>query len=133
MAMLRQRLCSGSVWMASRKYRCPSIIVRMSSGCFSRLGDTSGMSSGLAERSLTVPRDLGFTTTVVMVKHLNEPPVPPRDRVATVHGATERVVLKMLAKAPKDRYQTPAELLDDLEGLRADRTGGAEHGEGFHG
>lgn len=64
-----------------------------------------------------VPPFDGPNPTVVMVKHLNEPPVPPRDRVATVHGATERVVLKMLAKAPKDRYQTPAELLDDLEAL----------------
>ncbi len=64
-----------------------------------------------------VPPFDGPNPTVVMVKHLNEAPIPPRDRVATVHPASERVVLTMLAKSPKDRYQTPAELLEDLEAL----------------
>ena len=62
------RSASGLVWKARRKKRWPSIIARASAGSFSRFGETSGMSSGSAERSRTKPRDFGFTTTVVMVR-----------------------------------------------------------------
>jgi eukaryotic-like serine/threonine-protein kinase len=57
----------------------------------------------------------GPNPAVIMVKHLNEPPTPPKKRRPEISPALERVVLRMLAKAPRDRYQTPAALLADLE------------------
>ncbi len=65
-----------------------------------------------------VPPFDGQNPAVIMVKHLNEDPTPLRERMPTVHPLTERVVLKMLAKHPRDRYQTPTELLADLDALR---------------
>ncbi|HYC78010.1 MAG TPA: serine/threonine-protein kinase [Planctomycetota bacterium] len=62
-----------------------------------------------------VPPFDGPNPAVIMVKHLNEPPTPPRHRRPELAPAVERIVLKMLAKNPRDRYQTPAALLRDLE------------------
>ncbi len=64
-----------------------------------------------------IPPFDGPNPAVIMVKHLNEAPVPPRQLMPTVHPRTERVVLRMLAKNPKERYQTPRDLLDDLWAL----------------
>jgi serine/threonine protein kinase len=61
-----------------------------------------------------------------MVKHLSEPPVPPRQRVASLSVELEPIIMKLLAKNPLDRYQTPSELLIDLENHRARREGRAE-------
>ena len=68
----------------------------------------------------------GTNAAVIMVKHLNEPPIPPRQRVAGISRDTERIVMKMLAKNPLDRYQTPSELLMDLENARARLLGESE-------
>jgi eukaryotic-like serine/threonine-protein kinase len=62
-----------------------------------------------------VPPFEGPNPAVTMVKHLNEAPIPPRKRRPEISPSTERVVLKMLAKDPWDRHQSPAELLKDLE------------------
>jgi serine/threonine-protein kinase len=64
-----------------------------------------------------VPPFEGANPAVTMVKHLNEPPVAPRKRRPELSAAVEKVVLRMLAKEPRDRYQTPGELLRDLERL----------------
>ncbi len=45
--------------------------------------------------------------------HIARLPVPPIDRVATVPAQLSSIVVKLLAKAPEDRYQT-------AEGLEAD-------------
>ena len=65
----------------------------------------------------------GPNPSVIMVKHINEPPAPPRDLVPDLDGELQRIILRCLAKSPQDRYQTPAELLADLENLAAVRRG----------
>ena len=62
-----------------------------------------------------VPPFEGSNPAVTMVKHLNEPPLPPRKLRPELSGAVEKIVLKMLAKDPRDRYQTPSSLLRDLD------------------
>jgi serine/threonine protein kinase len=47
------------------------------------------------------------------------PPLSPRQFQADIPELLERVVLKMLAKQPSDRYATPTELLADLERIAA--------------
>ena len=64
-----------------------------------------------------VPPYDGPNPAVIMVKHLNEGVIPPRDRNPDIKVATQKVILKMLAKNPLDRYQTPMDLLVDLQGL----------------
>ncbi len=51
----------------------------------------------------------------VILKHINDPLVPPRNLVSGLPEAAERVVLKCLAKSPEDRYQTAGELRSALE------------------
>ncbi|MEM7153929.1 MAG: protein kinase [Myxococcota bacterium] len=46
----------------------------------------------------------------VLARHLNEPPVRPRVKQATIPIAVEKVVLTLLAKKPEDRFTSMADL-----------------------
>ena len=70
-----------------------------------------------------------FTATnpaVVMVSHLNEVPPTPRDRNSDLNSETNRIVLKMMRKNAGDRYQTPGDLVADLEALNRKLSGDEE-------
>ncbi|MEN8149394.1 MAG: serine/threonine-protein kinase [Planctomycetota bacterium] len=56
----------------------------------------------------------GMTPAVVMTKHLTEAPPDARANNPAVSPATNRVILKAMAKDPARRHQTPAEMLLDL-------------------
>ncbi len=71
-----------------------------------------------------VPPFEGPSAAVVMVKHISEPPLPPRKRRPDIDPETERIVLRMLSKRPEYRHQTPTELLDELEALAERRARG---------
>ena len=73
-----------------------------------------------------VPPFDGPNPTVIMVKHLNEPPLPPRVRNREVDARLQPIILRMLAKNPDDRYQTPIDLVQDLVALQASRASGPE-------
>ena len=51
----------------------------------------------------------------LMYKHISESPPPPRTVYPGVPAEVERIILRALAKAPANRYQTARELVDDLE------------------
>ena len=57
----------------------------------------------------------GENGMVVISKHLSEQPLPPRKKVPLLSSDAERIILKMMAKNKTERYQTPDELLKDLE------------------
>jgi hypothetical protein len=58
--------------------------------------------------------------------HLARMPVPPHERAAAVPAALSALVLKLLAKAPEDRYQSATGLCADLEECLAQwQAGGA--------
>ena len=65
----------------------------------------------------------GPNATVVMLKHVSERPVPPSRHVPSLQADTERIILKLLAKAPVDRYQTPSALIADLDAIGTGRPG----------
>lgn len=50
-----------------------------------------------------------------IVQHMQAPPPDVRKLNPSIPAAFTRIINKMLAKKPEDRYQTPAELLHDLE------------------
>ena len=52
----------------------------------------------------------GDTPMKVMAKHLQEAPIPPSQRVASVPPRLEQVILACLAKKPEDRPRSAAEL-----------------------
>ncbi len=53
--------------------------------------------------------------------HANQPPPDPRRWNRSVPESVVAVLHRMMAKKPEDRYQTPAELLEDLETVAASR------------
>ena len=59
----------------------------------------------------------GASAQQVLAAHVTATPTPIRSMRPSVPAALERVVMKCLAKAPGDRWQSAAELLDQLEPL----------------
>lgn len=51
---------------------------------------------------------------VVMVAHINEPPMKPRERNPSLRPETERIILRMMRKSRSDRYQDHRALVSDL-------------------
>ena len=54
---------------------------------------------------------------VVMVAHINEIPLKPRERNADLRPETNRIILKMMRKSRSDRYQDHKALVSDLARL----------------
>jgi serine/threonine-protein kinase len=61
----------------------------------------------------------GDTPVAVAFKQVNEMPVPPSEVNPDVPPRLDAVVMKCLAKNPANRYQSAAELIADLERVRA--------------
>lgn len=57
----------------------------------------------------------GDSPIAVALKHLQEAPVPPRERDKTIPEWLETVVLKALAKKPVDRYTSATAMVEALE------------------
>jgi serine/threonine-protein kinase len=74
----------------------------------------------------------GKSSAETMSLHLNAPVPDPRTAAPGMSGGFATVIVKLLQKAREDRYQTPAELIEDLKRVRAGsppvhaRRGGSE-------
>lgn len=55
--------------------------------------------------------------TELLLLHLEAPPVPPRELCPDLPEQLERIILRALAKRREDRYQSCAELADDLRAV----------------
>ncbi|HVT37970.1 MAG TPA: serine/threonine-protein kinase [Gemmatimonadaceae bacterium] len=58
----------------------------------------------------------GGNTQAIMMKQVSEPPVPLTQRRADVPPDLERIVLKLLAKDPAQRFATGAEVIAAIDG-----------------
>nr|MDQ3013780.1 protein kinase [Acidobacteriota bacterium] len=56
----------------------------------------------------------GQNTSAVLLKHLQEPPAPPRRFCLDIHPALEQVVLQSLAKNPQQRFASASEFARHL-------------------
>ena len=61
----------------------------------------------------------GKSSMMVMLNHTQLPVPNPRDLVSEIPVPLSKVCMKMMAKEPVDRYQTPDELLQDLTLINA--------------
>ena len=50
--------------------------------------------------------------------HVEDPPINPRELRADISTRMERIILKLMAKHPDDRYPTARELKADLNEIR---------------
>jgi hypothetical protein len=62
------------------------------------------------------PPFIGGSTPAIMVKHVTEAPVPPRDRRAEIPPDLERIVLTLLEKNPANRFATGQDVVAALDG-----------------
>jgi len=62
----------------------------------------------------------GSSTPAVMVKHVTETPVPPRQRRPDIPRELELIVLKLLEKDPANRFATGQDVIAALDGARVD-------------
>lgn len=70
----------------------------------------------LATGQLAFP---GNNPVVIMTKHLQEMPPPPHEREPAVSKELSALIMKMMAKDPRDRHQSPSDLRADI--LRVQR------------
>ena len=56
----------------------------------------------------------------ILLAHLREPPLPPRQVDPSVPPSLERIILKALEKKPEERFQDMGELAAELERARRD-------------
>jgi serine/threonine-protein kinase len=66
------------------------------------------------------PPFTGPNTHEVLEQVIQEPPVPPRQRLASIPPALEAICLKALAKRPAQRYSSARELAQEIERWLAD-------------
>src|SRR5579862_5604366 len=62
------------------------------------------------------PPFTGSSTPALLVKQISEAPVPLRDRRSDVPDQLARAIMKLLAKAPNDRFDNAAALVAALDG-----------------
>ena len=104
-------LSNGSLVLGTAKYMSPE----------QATGDPLGPGSDLYSLGVVlyemltgeVPFDADSTVGVAM-KHVTEPPRPPREKNPEVPEALGAVAMKLLEKKPEDRYPGAAELVADL-------------------
>jgi serine/threonine-protein kinase len=61
----------------------------------------------------------GKNAEEVLLKHLNDQCVPPTDRNPKVPKLLGKIIMKMMARDPANRYQTYEEIIDELKSLRS--------------
>lgn len=64
------------------------------------------------------PPFTGESAIEVITKQLNQKPTPPKQKKPSISNLTNSIILKMLAKNRAERFQTPAELIAQLESAR---------------
>jgi predicted Ser/Thr protein kinase len=77
--------------------------------------DVYGLGCCLYEMVTGVVPFSGGSPVAIAYRHVREAPRPPRLVAPGVPAGVEAVVLRAMAKRPEDRYQTAADLRDDLE------------------
>ncbi|MBI3831293.1 MAG: serine/threonine protein kinase [Planctomycetes bacterium] len=63
------------------------------------------------------PPHMGETPYEVVVKHINEPLTPPEQLCPALSPGCARIIKRMLAKDPKDRYAQPADVVGEIDRL----------------
>jgi serine/threonine-protein kinase len=69
----------------------------------------------------------GESFVAVAMRHINEPPPPLRDKRPDVPPRVEAMVQRAMAKSPRDRFASMAELCAEIDACLAELHGGETH------
>ncbi|GAB6137429.1 Stk1 family PASTA domain-containing Ser/Thr kinase [Halanaerobaculum tunisiense] len=61
----------------------------------------------------------GQNSVSIALKHMEEDPISPRDKIPTLPLELEKIILQAIAKEPAERYNSVAEMLRDLKEVTA--------------
>ncbi len=67
------------------------------------------------------PPFMGKKTLDIIRQHIETPPIPPSQIRGDIPPPLEKIILQLLAKDQNDRYQTTAELINDLVQLTGEK------------
>jgi serine/threonine protein kinase len=114
----RRRITKVGVTMGTPFYLSPEQITGSGSQDVDIRSDIYSLGVTVYEMVTGQPPFAGEEPTSVLAKHLNEHAPSPRDIDRAISVGFCHILEKMLAKDPKARYQTPAELVEDLRLLK---------------
>jgi eukaryotic-like serine/threonine-protein kinase len=112
----RRRITQAGIAMGTPFYLSPEQIEGKSEADIR--SDIYALGTTVYEMVTGRPPFEGETPAVVMMKHLNEQVPSPHEIDHTISLHFCHLLEKMMAKNPADRYQTPAELLTDIQRVK---------------
>lgn len=68
----------------------------------------------------------GDTPTIVVLKHIEEPVIPPKEHFPELSEGVNGIILRMMEKDPGRRYATPQELIEDLDAFESGQPVGSQ-------
>jgi len=107
--------------MGTAKYMSPE---QATGGRCDIRSDLYSLGAVLYELATGTAPFVGESPTAVIYQHVHKPPVPPQKLNPSVPASLQSAILRLLAKSPDERYQTPEDLIRDckaiLEGVSLD-------------
>ncbi|HYG76805.1 MAG TPA: serine/threonine-protein kinase [Planctomycetota bacterium] len=113
----RRRITQAGIAMGTPFYLSPEQIEGKSEADIR--SDIYALGTTIYEALTGRPPFEGETPAVVMMKHLNEQVPSPHEIDHTISQNFCHLLERMMAKSASERYQTPAELLSDIQRVKA--------------
>jgi serine/threonine-protein kinase len=110
---------SAGTAVGTMAYTSPEVLC---GGCASRLSDLYGLGVVLYEMVTGRLPFSGDQPAALVYSIVNQRPAPPRAARPEVSTSLQRLILRLLAKDPSQRYPSAAELAAALRGLRPEST-----------
>ncbi len=107
-------LTQSEIIMGTAKYMSPEQAT--GSPCDIR-SDLYSLGAVLYELATGKPPFVGETPTSVIYQHVHKLARRPREVNPSIPEALESLILRLMAKAPEDRYQSPDELIPAVKGI----------------
>ncbi|MEX2246226.1 MAG: protein kinase [Dehalococcoidia bacterium] len=120
LAIDRSHLTSAGTVMGTAAYMPPEQSMGQPADARS---DLYALGCALYEMVTGRPPFLGDDALAVISQHVNTPPVAPTWHNPEVPRALEDLILRLLAKAPAERPQSAARVVEELEGIRTQGAG----------